>query len=101
MARSWNFFRYRGEHRHQRRLIRRKLAPSVAGSTVKLQATHTGVEVLVAGTPKVRDTQTGAEVLVAQTAKVRSTQVGVEVLVEYPLPVVTTKFVSHIYEDYV
>lgn len=85
MARSWNFFRYRGEHRHQRRLIRRKSAASVTGVVaVKLRATHVG-----------------AEVLVAQTPKVRATQVGVEVLVTYPLPVVTTTFVSHIYEDYV
>jgi hypothetical protein len=46
-------------------------------------------------------THIGAEVLVGQTSTAQTTHIGAEVLVSYPLPTITTKFVSHIFEDYV
>lgn len=96
-------FRDRPELHIARRVqrARRWVGTKVAGNATKLQATHVGAEVLTQQTPKVRATHAGAEVLTQQTPKLRASHVGMELLLTYPLPTVTTKYVSHLYEDYV
>lgn len=78
---------------------RRRFAPSAAQSNINVVVTRTGVEVLQQlQPPNARITRNGIEVLQQGDPNIRVSKVGVEVLMV--IGTTTTKFVSHLYEDY-
>jgi hypothetical protein len=83
--------------------IKRQRAARWVGTKVaaliNVRDTATGVEPLIVQTPAVRDTKTGADAAHRPNAAVRATATGVEPLIVYVAPV--TKYIPHIYEDFV